>query len=259
MGRLVDYYSIDVVILVEASCEPSEILKVLNYRRESKYMIAPTLAKGFQIYVNFPPEFIGAIAESDRYTIRALKLPITLEYLLVGTHMPSKLYRDPAEQTFFASSLSAEIRGIERDRGHNRTILVGDFNMNPFEEGMIQANAFNAVSSYAVAKKSKGSRGYYGESYAFFYNPMWNFLGDRTLFKPGTYYYDSGALSNYYWNMFDQVLIRPSIAGSFSYNKLKIIEFDGGQKLTTASGKPDASISDHLPVAFEVKLEIVGK
>lgn len=256
---MAEYYNLDVIILVESVCQPSKIIEFLNYRREGKYMIARTLAKGFQIYANFLPKFLDPIMESDRYTIRLLKFPITPEYLLIATHFPSKLYRDPADQTAFASHLSAKIREIENSRGHNRTILVGDFNMNPFEHGMIQANSFNSASSYDVAKRNEGSRTYYGEKYPFFYNPMWNFMGDRTPFTPGTYYYDSGNVVNYYWNMFDQVLVRPSVAKNFIYEKFKIINSDGKQKLTTASGRPDRSISDHLPITFQIKLDVVEK
>ena len=48
-----------------------------------------------------------------------------------------------------------------------------------------------------------------------FYNPMWNLLGDAQ--EPyGTYYYaGNGHPINTYWNIYDQVIIRPALRGTF--------------------------------------------
>jgi len=41
--------------------------------------------------------------------------------------------------------LADEIRREELGIGHERTVLMGDFNMNPFEIGMISATGLHAV------------------------------------------------------------------------------------------------------------------
>jgi hypothetical protein len=49
-------------------------------------------------------------------------------------------------------------------------------NLNPFDDGMILANAFNAVPALSTAQQL--TRTIDGADHSFFYNPMWNLLGD---------------------------------------------------------------------------------
>ena len=257
LNRLVEYYAINVIILAESRIPPSTLLKDLNRYRATKFVLSEGLPENIHVYVDFRPIQMLPISESSRYSIRSLKFPITSEYLVVIAHLPSKLYKDPRDQTLYAENLSDMIRKIENDRGHRRTIAVGDFNMNPFEDGMMQVNAFNSVSSQRIARDNGGYRVYGGKAYPFFYNPMWNFLGDRTRFKPGTYYYNSGRAVNFYWHMFDQVLVRPSLVDRLNFESLRIIDFDGEKSLITQNDRPDRRISDHLPITFQLDLEVI--
>lgn len=51
---------------------------------------------------------------------------------------------------------------------------------------------------------------------------MWNHFGDAKSSTAGSYYYDSAEHVNYYfWDMFDQVLIRPELAERFVPIKLR--------------------------------------
>ena len=84
---------------------------------------------------------------------------------------------------------------------------------------------------------------------------MWGYLGDISDGPPGTYYYDSGMQVNLYWNMFDQVLIRPELLDVFEVEGLRILTDAGGKSLLAGSGKPDVSIgSDHLPILFKLNI-----
>lgn len=80
-----------------------------------------------------------------------------------------------------------------------------------------------------------------------FYNPMWNFLGDFR--KPyGTHYANE---SDIYWNIYDQVIIRPELRERFVDDSLRIITEIETLTLLDAKGHP--AISDHLPITFEIK------
>ena len=79
-----------------------------------------------------------------------------------------------------------------------------------------------------------------------FYNPMWNLLGDFQ-YPPGTYYYKSSQEKTEFWNIFDQVMIRPQLRNRFVDTSLKIITE------TETTSLVDKKISDHLPIVFEVK------
>ncbi|MBL8795846.1 MAG: hypothetical protein JNM56_18220 [Planctomycetia bacterium] len=82
---------------------------------------------------------------------------------------------------------------------------------------------------------------------------MWGLFGDRTPGPPGTYFYSGSGPGNPYWNIFDQVLLRPDIMDSLV--ELKIIDTDGQESLLTDRGRPRiATASDHLPILFRFNL-----
>ena len=87
-----------------------------------------------------------------------------------------------------------------------------------------------------------------------FYNPMWNLLGDSQ--EPyGTYYYSGNDTENTFWNIYDQVIIRPVLRERFVIESLKIIKETKTRFLLNNSGHPNKKISDHLPIMFEIQEE----
>jgi hypothetical protein len=148
--------------------------------------------------------------------------------------------------------MSANIREIESRIGHSRTVLVGDLNMNPFEEDMISANGWHAVMTRDIARK--GTRVVQKEAYPFFYNPMWGHFGDDTQGPPGTYYRWKGSLSEYFWHIWDQVLIRPDLLELFDGASLQILTECRSISFVKSSGIPNARLSDHLPLLFALEI-----
>ena len=56
-----------------------------------------------------------------------------------------------------------------------------------------------------------------------------------------------------YWNMFDQVLLRPGLMDSLT--ELRILDGDGQASLLSERGRPrSATASDHLPILFRLDL-----
>ncbi len=53
------------------------------------------------------------------------------------------------------------------------------------------------------------------QGYGFFYNPMWGLFGDGTRGPSGTFYHRRAEHKVYFWNMFDQVLVRPQLLDRF--------------------------------------------
>ena len=157
---------------------------------------------------------------------------------------------DDRDQAAEVCELAHQIRTLETRRGHARTILLGDFNMNPFDPGVVQAAGFHAAMTKAIA--STESRVVQGREYPFFYNPMWGFFGDRTPGPPGTHYYRAGHVS-YDWNIYDQVLIRPQAFPWFD-DKIEIVTKIGEVDLLKKNGQPDPDVgSDHLPITFGLR------
>ena len=82
---------------------------------------------------------------------------------------------------------------------------------------------------------------------------MWSCFGDNTLGPPGSYYYYASKQINYFWNIFDKVLIRPDLLEFFVNDDLKILTEAGSIQLLTPSGIPNIGIaSDHLPIIFSL-------
>jgi hypothetical protein len=105
-------------------------------------------------------------------------------------------------------------------------------NANPFNEGLTSAGALHAVMSREIA--SRGSRTVQHKSYKFFYNPMWSHFGDWNGKPCGTYYYPKSTHLCYFWDMFDQVLLRPSLIDEL--REVRVLTSAGATRLTRANG-----------------------
>jgi hypothetical protein len=158
--------------------------------------------------------------ESNYYTTKKLTLNSGFQVLMVAVHLPSKTNQNDITQTLEASEFKREIEDAEEILGTKNTFVVGDFNMNPFEYGMISASAFHSVSCENIA--IGGSRVIKQREHRFFYNPMWNMFGDMDD-NPGTYFRRDSEQSVYFWHILDQVIIRPSISKYFMKERLKIL------------------------------------
>lgn len=59
----------------------------------------------------------------------------------------------------------------------------------------------------------------------------------------------------YFWNLFDQVLLRPDLMERFSNDQLEILTTAAGTSLLSEDGRINAAAaSDHLPVLFRLNL-----
>lgn len=115
------------------------------------------------------------------------------------------------------------------------------------------ANGLHAVMTKKIALSL--SRKVQGKEYKFFYNPMWNLLGDHSPGVPGTYYLRQSVHKVYFWNILDQVLIRPELLDTFKVEDLKIVDYDDKVSLLNAKGHPNKNkYSDHLPIKFTLDI-----
>lgn len=171
---------------------------------------------------------------------------------LVAAHLISQAYADNIDRYEEASRLGALIREHESRRvGDERTLVVGDLNIDPFEDGIVKAAALNAVFDRRVA--TARGRIVKGQRYPFFYNAMWSLWGDRTPGPCGTYFFNrSGQHLNRYWHMLDQVLVRPALMDALT--DVRIIDHVRGRSLCDPHGRPDrAHGSDHFPIIFKLE------
>lgn len=175
---------------------------------------------------------------------------IDKKYLLTCFHLPSKLFADRLKKDIAIRRIVKEIENYEKSLRIQRTIVVGDMNENPYETGCLGADRFHGIPIYKDAVKKY--RKIMGEYFEMFYNPMWNLLGDFS-YPPGTYYYSDNEVENPFWNIYDQVMIRPCLREFFVDRELRILFKTETEKLIDGNNHPSKNISDHLPIIFEIR------
>ena len=257
--RLAMKHEVDVLMLAECAMEPGAVLESLN--REDTIYHFPNADKSkatIQVFTRFDKLCLRHYAthSGSRWTFRRLMLPDKPEILLVGVHLNAQPGYDGPSQSSECRDLAEHIRRVEQSVGHKRTLVVGDFNQNPFESGMLDAKALNAEPTRAGVKAKTRIVGQ--QSYPFFYNPMWNFFGDETDGPAGTFYFRSSRPARLSWNMLDQVLLRPDLLPCFGFENLQILTGDGEDSFLGADGRikgtPKNRWPDHLPIVFKLDI-----
>jgi hypothetical protein len=244
---------LDIIVLAEWKHDLNILLKKLNLAFvDFFYEVAPSPV--FATDKRIPLRFITKINSvrirsvedsiNNYYTIKEVALENIGNILLVCVHLPSKKHSREYQQGMFSRDICMKIKEIEQKLNNSNTVVLGDFNMNPFDDGVLESDSFHGISSKTIAKRQydRGKKNV-------FYNPTWNLYGDEQL-PPGTYY-KSGGYKNLYWHSLDQVLIRPSLVDSYVKGSLKILSNVGGYSLLTRFGFPNSNkYSDHLPIVF---------
>ena len=244
--------SVDVVILAESDGDDTAYIESLTNQTGRAFNKPYANSDKIDVFTHLPRDSVRPVYDhaSRRMTVRRLVLEKT-DLLLVALHFQSKVNWSDQDQAGEAGNLCREVCRLEDEHGHQRTIVVGDFNMNPFEPGMTSCHGFHAVMTKAIAQKNR--RMVSGSDYRFFYNPSWNHFGDRTPGPAGTHYYAPGKPIQFYWNHFDQLLLRPSLLPYF-HDDFAVLDRCGERSLLSQHGQPDETVgSDHLPILFRLQ------
>jgi endonuclease/exonuclease/phosphatase family metal-dependent hydrolase len=257
LARLVHHEAVDVVILAESSCEPRRLVDHLSSAGRI-YHPMPFAHERLQVFAGYSAEtFRWSSGVYDRLCLLGLQFPGQPEMILGAVHLASGLHLERSERYSKAAPLARAVRQIQIEHNHARTIIVGDFNMNPFDDGMIFTEGFGAMMTKSLVKKSALAR---NGRFTRFYNPIWTRLGrEINEGAPGTYYWDQHRDSNIYWNYVDQVLVGHDLLDSFPDSRFRILTSipgsDGPRQLIRSTKHHWAvEVSDHLPLIFDVDL-----
>jgi hypothetical protein len=209
LRKIVQEHDINVLILLERGETIVTLLEALGSDTDEPWFSPWGLCERVTVLTRFSDTFVSVLSEGQRYTLRRVALPGIPDLLLGAVHLNSRLHQNESSQTLATCELADEVERVEEQLGHRRTILLGDFNMDPYDDGMVGAGALHAMMSRRTALL--GSRTIGRKNYQMFYNPMWALLGDRDTGPPGTYRYWSSEHICREWHMFDQVLLRPAL------------------------------------------------
>lgn len=259
LKELVIVEDVDILMLAEyPDCSENELLNILNdepsrYKYQYVYPSSPT--DKIKIFTRFNTTYIINCNDRKRLSAKQLFSPILNNNItLITCHLPSKINMTEDEQSDYSIEISDFIKDVEQQVGHNRTVICGDFNMNPFDKGMVRTKGLHTVMDKSIIHNNKTST-VRGIEYEFLYNPMWGFLGDTGKGKvSGTIFYNSSQSINFYWHIYDNVLIRPDLIDYFDDTLLEIITCINFKKLVTPNFVIDNRYSDHLPIKFNLKI-----
>lgn len=254
---LAQSHSVDVFILAECPVDLEPARSALNgsgiagtYREvvQAEAKVRALTRLGIEDFVH---RFTGHGRYLAAWTLRAPTLTPP-EALVVGVHLPSKAGGfSMTDQASVAMEVIKELTDVEDGREHRNTILIGDFNMRPYDEGMTLVTGFHGLMTKALA--GLPDRRHLDQPRRRFYNPMWGLFGDRTAGPAGTYYWRNSAPHNTHWQMLDQVLVRSQMISCL--RDLHILDHDGQHALVTRDGLPDVDhSSDHLPLLLQVEI-----
>ncbi|MEH7164405.1 endonuclease/exonuclease/phosphatase family protein [Priestia megaterium] len=204
----------------------------------------------------------------DYKLITKFTIPFERKLMIVGLHLHGRnqglsdldLYDEAAtyKKAIMALAVQEETDDI---------IVVGDFNMDPFERGLVYRKNFNATFLKQVANgttpEEETAENLVLEEdpnkYPYFYNPSWHLHGNLFSNIPGTFYTRTSQ-NKIIYHMLDQVLVSPSLIDNFDFENFEIIsEYIYNEEnisLVSNHGIPKKKLySDHLPIRFVIKVK----
>lgn len=239
LKEIINENAIDLSILAEyKSMDFSSIISGLNneYRLHSGYgacdKIVLLARKDAEVFVR---------REQNRYTLYSCNID-GCTYIIAGIHLPANPRADAEQRKNVIRELVHDISELEVELKNSNTIVVGDFNANPFDDELIQKDTFNAVLFKELIQEKEYVK-VNGNRYRRFYNPMINYISEDST-NYGSLYYSSG-MNSLYWFCYDQVIVRKSLVNSiFDVQYCKAIN----NRSLLNKFVPNKKISDHLPL-----------
>lgn len=263
LATLIETTDTDVLVLAEYTKFEKNFNKyLLNKQKDRDSFLLYAKSRGLPslyalsdetritVFTKFTQANFSLIYEDKHYSIYSFTKIGRLSLLFGFVHLSSKMYANEEDQADEAENLHCQIKKGEQEVQHKNTLIVGDFNMNPFERGMVSAKALNAISCLKTARNIKRNR--QDKDYLYFYNPSWSLLGDHKG-TPGTYFYHEPHLTRYYWHLLDQVILRPELNSHFDRDSLEVLTRVGSATLLDKQGHPSSEFSDHLPITFTLR------
>jgi hypothetical protein len=244
-GLLADDVCPDVLFLAETD----EKLIVSNYSELKKY--------GYEHFENpgcFRIIIIKKLGtrlnlgmQSDRFS--ALRDPEN-DVTIVSVHLPSQLHRSMDQSKLYFRQFRHEVDNEFGSSVEKNILIIGDFNVNPFETPMIGFDGFSASNSKNLRKEVTRD----SELRELYYNPTWTLYG-KNMF-PGTLYYDrpSGFSFDILEHHFlDQVVMSYCLSKKIAHESISIVKSTVNTDfLDNVTNK--TTHSDHLPLSYEYKL-----
>lgn len=243
----------DVIVLAECSVGVlGSVLRALNLPgHPPEFAVLPTASR-VRVLIRRTITQCHEFSRHEYYSILRLRRSNRPQLIVAAVHMVSRLEKEASHIDRELELFAKAVRHAEVDVGHDRTVVIGDLNAHPFSEGIAGSVGLHGVMSRRVAGRVERQAAH--RKYPFFFNPMWQFYGDATVRPAGTYYREPGGdHTAYYWHLFDQALLRPSLLPYYRDDSACIVTVIGGTPLAGGDLIPDRVVaSDHFPIRIRL-------
>jgi len=192
---------------------PSEMIMTENSFTDSILDLKILDERTMSVDINFPKETIS----------------------FINIHGYSKLHDDYKDLN---EKMLKYLNGVKKPSKH---VIIGDFNMNPFEENLFNEATFMSFREKKYVENSESTKPVY-------YNPCWKYMCERRNPK-GTIFYEDSMLQ---WSMFDQVLISKQFVNNF--RSFEIPSKLGTKKISVSDCKNEKNFSDHMPIKLTMEI-----
>ena len=234
----------DVVVLNENIVSSADTLQRLQKSVSENFYRPEASPEGrFHCFCKKRALDLSEVHAGFRTSVRKFKIG-RHRLLLALVHGVDPRNNDSETRQSAIQSLASDMRFVKEQQDTKKLVLLGDFNMNPYDRGMNLPAGLNAMMTRACTKR--GHRKHIDTNYDFYYNPMWSLFGDNTDGPAGTVY-DTSSQGPYGWSMFDQVIVNHSVIELF--RTVEIVTQAGPESLMNQNGRPDTNnASDHFPL-----------
>lgn len=184
------------------------------------------------------------VRPQSRYVLYLFKYKEN-RYALAGIHLKDRRNGTKADRESTAREILIDLKDDVFKKGADNTIIIGDFNANPYDEEMLDVHGFHSVLFKDVIEKDE-YRTHNGKEYKRLYNPVLNYISeDEKMY--GSFYHTSGSNTSV-WYCLDQVLVAKPLIHRIS--KMSYLKRIGKIDLCQSAG-PNHEISDHLPLLIK--------
>lgn len=255
LQNIIREHSIDVVLLVEYN--PSTNKSNLSNLLLQNGLVKRSESERFGVFGRFEYGMhriateIGGHLEIWEWTLES---GLSGRFALV--HGLERINNDDGTRRVFFRRVAEKVKELETG-SHRRSIVVGDFNANPFESAILSSDGLHAIGIRQINNQTNRQVRWGETREDFFYNPMWRLYGQVAELEAGlaTHYWQNGLASESVWHMLDQVVLRPEECSRFPEEQMKILTTVGAVQLLAPDGTLDQNVgSDHLPIVFHWNL-----
>jgi exonuclease III len=279
LSEVVDDHDVDVLVLQESGNDVINELtsdftevKTNNRRSEEKCTLRILYRKN-----HFELPFKPYKGELNKLFFVHLKHTATnTGFNLAGVHLHSKTGNAENKDTVRMhknKAIATEIRRLERNEDFadsDNTVLAGDFNLNPYDNDLLDFEIFPAVQHRKLISHLTSEASIFPDKFKnldYWYNPMWNFMGDNLKYDKACFTSEYGSyflLNDNWtrmWHMIDGFVLRPSIMNCIEFAQSGILcgtssrSFIKPNIVKKKYNIIDELLSDHLPVLLSLQLK----